>query len=191
MPGADAVERVLRLNVGHSGMMIRQDSFRVTPGYEEGFPYTIDTRLAIRLCEVGDVGYIDEPLYAFRQHGSNLHRRDESGLVQHEYLPLIDAVFEGPLGSRIPHPRAARRRVEQNTLIHLPRQYIFSGEALTGWKLYWHSVKLWPYRTVAQRGTIDLLTRTALGRRNYAWLRARLRPNQPTPPIGEAVGFPQ
>ena len=172
--GEHAFEYVLMLNMTHTDMMIRQNAYRATPGYQEGFPHTTDAMLAVHLCEVGEVGCIDRSLYAFRQHGSNLHRRDESGLVKEEYLPMIAAAFDGPLGLRMGDPRAARRRVEQNALIH-PRQYIFSGDPRTGWWFYWHSTKLRPYRTLAQRATANLLARTVLGDRGYARLRSRYR----------------
>jgi glycosyltransferase involved in cell wall biosynthesis len=171
--GEKALESVLMLNLTHTGMMIRQDAYRATPGYQEGFPHTADTMLAVHLCEVGDVGYIDRSLYAFRQHGSNLHLQDELGLVEDEYFPMIATAFAGPLGSRIEHPRAARRRVERNALVHLPRQYIFSGDLRSGWRFYWRSTRSRPYRTVSQRATAYLLARTVLGERSYARLRNR------------------
>jgi glycosyltransferase involved in cell wall biosynthesis len=171
LPGGRAVEHILMLNSTHTGMMIRQDAYRATPGYQEGFPHTTDTMLAVHLCEVGDVGYIDRSLYAFRQHGSNLHLRDEWRLVEDEYFPMITAAFDGPLSSSIEHPRATRRRVEQNALVHLPRQYIFSSDPRTGWRFYWRSARRRPYRTVVQRATADLLARTVLGERRYARLR--------------------
>jgi glycosyltransferase involved in cell wall biosynthesis len=173
-PGEQAVEHLLMLGLTHTGMMIRQDAYRATVGYEEGFAHTTDTMLAVHLCEIGEVGYVDRSLYAFRQHGSNLHLRDEAGLVENEYFPMIAAAFDGPLLSKMDDPRAARRRVEQNALIHLPRQYIFGGDPRTGWWLYWHSTKLRPYRTIAQWGTAYLLARTVLGERGYDWFRTRL-----------------
>jgi glycosyltransferase involved in cell wall biosynthesis len=172
-PGERALERLLMLGLTHTGMMIRQDAYRATPGYEEGFPHTTDTMLAVHLCAVGEVGYVERSLYAFRQHGSNLHLRDEAGLVENEYFPMIAAAFAGPLPSKMDDPGAARRRVEQNALIHLPRQYIFSGDPRRGWRLYWQSTKVRPYRTVAQRETAYLLARTALGQHRYEWFRTR------------------
>ena len=159
------------LGLTHTGMMIRQDSYRDSPGYEDGFGHTADNMLAVRLCELGTVGYIDKSLYAFRQHGSNLHFHDEAGLVDSEYFPMIAAAFDGPLVSKMDDPGATRRRIEQNALIHLPRQHIFSGDLRTGWWLYWQSTKLRPYRTIAQRSTAYLLARTVLGERGYDWVR--------------------
>jgi hypothetical protein len=87
---------------------------------------------------------------------------------------MIAAAFDGPLRSKIVNPRAARRRVEQNALIHLPRQYVFSGDPRTGWWFYWQSLKLRPVLTVGQRATAYLLARTVLGERGYARLRSRI-----------------
>jgi glycosyltransferase involved in cell wall biosynthesis len=175
LPGERAFESLLNLKFTHSGMMIRKDAYRATPGYESGFPHTLDTMLAIHLCEVGDVGYIDQSLYAFRQHGSNMHRQAESGLLVDEYFPMIDAAFAGPLGKKVDDPEAVRRRVEQRALVHLPTQHIFRGDLRTGWWLYWKSLQRKPFRTVAQRATLDLTARTVLGARGFEQLRRRLR----------------
>jgi glycosyltransferase involved in cell wall biosynthesis len=174
VPGEQAVESLLSLMFTHTGLMVRQEAYRATEGYQAGFPHTTDTMLAIRLCEVGDVGYLDQTLYAFRQHGSNLHRQDESRLLETEYLPMIAAAFEGPLGRRLLHSEAVRRRVEQRAFVHLPSQHIFRGELGTGWWLYWKSMRRRPYRTVAQRATLHLLARTVLGGRVFEQLRGRV-----------------
>src|SRR4029453_10232731 len=105
----------------------------------------------------------DRRLYAFRQHDTNLHNRPELAVVRNEIFPVIAAAFDGPLGSRIPDADAARRRVEQRALVHLPTQYIFSGQPRTGWRLYLESLKLRPIDTVFQRRTVSLLARTLLG----------------------------
>ena len=174
LPGEQAIESLLNLKFTHSGLMIRQDAYHATEGYQAGFPHTADTMLAIRLCEVGELGYLDRSLYAFRQHGSNLHRRDESELLETEYLPMIAAAFDGPLGRRLIDSGAARRRVEQRALVHLPSQHIFRGELRTGWWLYWESMRRRPYLTVAQRATLHLVARTLLGERGFEQLRCRL-----------------
>jgi glycosyltransferase involved in cell wall biosynthesis len=174
LPGERALEALLSLNFTHTGMMVRQDAYRATEGYQSAFPHTMDTMLAVRLCELGDVGYIDRSMYAFRQHGSNLHRHDESELLEREYLPLIGAAFDGPLGKKLTDPEGVRRRVEQRALVHLPTQHIFRGELGTGWWLYWRSVKAHPYRTLVQRRTLHLVARTILGGRRFDRLRRRL-----------------
>lgn len=174
LPGEEAVEAILSFALTHTGMMMRLDALRATSGYQEGFPHIIDMMLAVRLCEVGDVGYIDRSLYAFRQHETNLHLRPQLEVVRREVLPVIDAAFDGPLGARVQDAAAVRRRVVGKALVHLPTQYIFVGQYRAGWRMYWESVKVRPAATIVQPRTLSLLSRTVLGDRGHRWLTSRL-----------------
>jgi glycosyltransferase involved in cell wall biosynthesis len=182
--GGHALERVLTFALNHSGMMFRLDAYRATDGYPDRYPHVADMLLAGRLCAVGDVGYIDRQLYGFRKHGENLHLRPEAHVMRDEILPVIDEAF-AVAGGRLPDAAAARRRVVRNALVHLPTQYVFSGQRRIGWRLLWESAKLHPYDTIVQRRTLVLLARTVLGARGYGWLIARVRPpadeNAPVP----------
>jgi glycosyltransferase involved in cell wall biosynthesis len=175
LPGADAIEQILGFAINDTGMMMRLDAYRRTAGYPEDSPHICDTQLAARLCAIGDVGYIDRPLYAFRQHGSNWHLGHHSSIVRDEILPMIDEAFDGPLAARIDDPAGTKRRIVRNALVHLPTIYIFNDERLAGWRMYWESFKIKPIDTFAQARTLALLARTLLGRRGYAWLRQRVK----------------
>jgi glycosyltransferase involved in cell wall biosynthesis len=179
VPGEVAVEQILHFNLNDTGTMIRLDAYRRTAGYPERSPHISDTQMASRLCAVGDVAYIDRPLYAFHQHGTNLHFRHQAPVMRDEILPMIDEVFDGPLRERMADPEATKRRIVRNALVHLPTMYIFSGAALAGWRMYWESVKIKPLDTVLQRRTLALLARTVVGGRAYGWLRQRMAPDQP------------
>jgi glycosyltransferase involved in cell wall biosynthesis len=175
LPGPQAVEAVLSFTLGHTGMMMRVDAYRSTPGYNTAYPHIADMHLGVLLCELGDVGYIDRQLYAFRVHGTNLHLHPQRAVVRNEMLPVIAAAFDGPLGARVPDAAAVRRRVERRALVHLPTQYIFAGKPRVGWRLYWDSVKERPADTVLQPRTVSLLSRTVLGQRGHEWVAARAR----------------
>jgi glycosyltransferase involved in cell wall biosynthesis len=100
VPRELALEKVLTFYLNHSGTMLRLDYYRKTRGYSEQFPQLCDILLAVELSERGDVvGYINRPLYAFRQHGANLNLHPEMQIVKKEVLPVIAAGFNGPLGS--------------------------------------------------------------------------------------------
>lgn len=174
LPGEEAVEAVLRFNLNDTGTMVRLDAYRKTEGYPRNAPHICDTQLCARLCSVGSVGYIDRSLYAFRQHGENLHRRHQGTVVRDEILPMIEEVFDGPLAQRMSDPVAVKRRLVRNALVHLPTIYIFGGQRLTGWRVYWASVKLRPIDTLLQGRTLALLARTILGHDAYDWLRERV-----------------
>jgi glycosyltransferase involved in cell wall biosynthesis len=179
VPGEVAVEQILHFNLNDTGTMIRLDAYRQTAGYPERSPHISDTQMASRLCAVGDVAYIDRLLYAFHQHGTNLHFRHQAPVMRDEILPMIDEVFDGPLAARMADPEATKRRIVRNALVHLPTMYIFSGAELAGWRMYWESLKIRPRDTIMQRRTLALLVRTLLGGRAYSWIRQRLAPGQP------------
>jgi glycosyltransferase involved in cell wall biosynthesis len=164
-PGSDALEMVLAFAINHSGMMFRLDAYRATAGYPDRYAHVADMLLAGRLCATGDVGYIDQPLYGFRKHGGNLHLRPELHVLRDEMIPVIEQSYAGlPDGTA---DAEAKRRAIRRALVHLPTQYVFSGQAAMGWRLYWESAKIHPYDTICQRRTLSLVGRTVLGRRGY------------------------
>jgi glycosyltransferase involved in cell wall biosynthesis len=163
LPGELALEAILGFNTNHSGMMLRLDAYRQCGGYPDGFVMCLDILLAVRLCEHGDVGFLDQELYAFRQHGANDHLALRLRGIRDEILPVIGAAFDGPLCGKLKNPAAVRRRVLRRALVHVPTQNIFSGHVRLGWRMYWESVKVRPLETVFQRRTISLVARTLLG----------------------------
>ena len=166
--GEDALDGILGFSLGHSGMMLRLDAYRACGGYPDGFKYYDDMLLAVRLAELGDVGYVDDGLYAGRQHSGNEHLTPQLKVVEQEILPIIDIAFSGPLGQRLPDAAAARRRIEKRALVHHATFHIFSGRPRQGWRLYWESAKARPVETIFQLRTINLVARTALGGTAYA-----------------------
>jgi glycosyltransferase involved in cell wall biosynthesis len=171
MPSEEALEGLLSFQLADSGLMFRLDCFRATAGYPDDRPHVADQLLAVRLSEQAElVGYLDRPLYAFRQHGSNLNLRAESDVVKREFLPALDEAFRGPVGVRL--PRSVKRRMRRTMLVHLPTQFIFNDRRRAGWCLYWESVKVRPIDTVFQPRTLALAARTVLGARGYDRLRS-------------------
>ena len=172
VPGPVALETVLAFTLNHSGMMFRLDAYRRTAGYPDRYAHVADMLLAGRLCATGDVGYIDRPLYAFRKHGGNLHLRPELHVLRDEMIPVITESFAGlPAGTA---DAAAERRAVRRALVHLPTQYVFSGQLKIGWRLFWESVKVRPVDTVCQRRTLSLVGRTLLGKRAFHAVATRV-----------------
>lgn len=160
LPGEQAIEAMLGFSITHSGMMIRLDSYRAAGGYPSGFIMCLDVMLAVRLAEQGDVGYLDETLYAFRVHGGNDHLAPRWRVIRDEILPMIDAAFAGPIGAKLRDASAVKRRVRRRALVHVPTQLIFSGRLRAGWRMYWESVKARPIDTLFQRRTLALVAQT-------------------------------
>jgi glycosyltransferase involved in cell wall biosynthesis len=173
VPGERALEAVLGFTLTHSGMMVRLDAYHASGGYPDGLPHVDDMLLGVRLCELGDVGYVDDELYAFRQHGGNIHLAPQLAVMREEILPVLEAAFDGPLGPRV--PAATQRRLRRQALVHLPTQYVFRGEPAVGWRLWWESARLRPVDTVLQPRTLSLVARTLLGARLFARISARRR----------------
>ena len=171
LAGEVAVEDILKFNLTHSGMMLRLAAYRATDGYPTRYPHIADTMMAARLCAVGSVGYIDRALYAFRQHGSNLHVQPQLDVVREEVLPMIAEIFAGPLGDRIPDRDAARRRIDKRRAdppadpVHLPGRLSHRLAAVVGERA--------GHAGCHRAPTADpvLVIRTMFGQRGYQWLR--------------------
>ena len=175
LSGEDALADILGFSFGHSGLMLRLSTYRATLGYPDDMPHIDDLVLAVRLAELGSVGYIDEELYAFSQHGANVHLAPQRSVIGDEILPMIAMAFDGPLGDRCLDARATRRRVEKRALVHLPTAYIFRDHRLAGWRLYFASVRQRPLLTVLQPRTLALIARTVLGQHGFDALQSAAR----------------
>jgi hypothetical protein len=171
LAGELALDQILGFSFGHSGMMLRLDTYRATGGYPDGMPHIDDLVLAVHLAERGSVGYIDAELYAFRQHGATVHMSPQRSVVRDEILPMISDAFDGPLGTRLPDAGRTRRNIERRALVHLPTACIFTDRRRDGWRLYWESVRIRPLLTVLQPRTLSLIARTLLGRRGFDAVR--------------------
>lgn len=176
LPGELALVDILGFTFGHSGMMLRLDAYRASGGYPDGMPHIDDLVLAVRLAEFGTVGYIDAELYAFSQHGANVHMSPQFSVVRDEILPMIDEAFAGPLGARVPDRDTVRRGIERRALVHLPTAYIFTDRRRDGWRLLWESVRVRPAMTLLQPRTVSLVARTVLGQRGFDALRNGIEP---------------
>lgn len=172
--GENAIEKVLNLSVAHSGPMIRMETYRVTGGYDNGFIHANDLKLWHDLCIQGNVGYIDRPLYATRQHDLSLSKSATIQVLQKDALRIVDLVFSGPLAKNMHNPGSVKRRVIRKLLTHYSTQLAFSGQYLAAWQAYWVNLKLRPIDTLLQRQTFVLTVRTLLGANGYSTL-ARLR----------------
>ena len=172
--GENALADILGFSFGHSGLMLRLSTYRATLGYPDDMPHIDDLVLAVRMAELGSVGYVDAELYAFSQHGANVHMSPQQSVIRDEVLPMIELAFDGPLGDRLPNARAVRRGVERRALVHLPTAYIFTDRTLDGWRLYFQSVRQRPMTTVLQPRTLSLIARTILGQRRFESVRAAI-----------------
>jgi glycosyltransferase involved in cell wall biosynthesis len=169
-PGELTIEKILTLYVAHTGPMMRTSAYHACGGYDAHFPHAADLKLWHDLCIQGKVGYINQPLYASRQHKLSLSKSTKLQILLEEALQLNEIVFRGPLAQRMADPAAMRSRTVRKLLTHYAIQLVFSGEHYAAWRAYWVSVRLRPRETVFQKQTIALIIRSVLGAKGYQLL---------------------
>jgi hypothetical protein len=160
---------ILGFNFGHSGLMFRLDLYRQTDGYPDDMAIIDDLVMALRLAELGSVGYLNDQLYAFRQHTTNTHLSPDRFVIREQILPLIDEAFAGQLARRIPEPGRTRlrREIERQALVHGATASIFAGNYRGGWAEWLRAAQVRPWLTVAQPRTLSLVARSLLRPRAF------------------------
>ncbi len=174
LAGASAFKQFLESSpVLHSGALIRRDSYLRVGGYDADFQFSVDTVMWLKLAIVGDVGYINEPLFAYRAHDSNLSQsRRAIWQATDEMLRGVDRALgldSGTLGLREKqHLRAMGRK---RALVAVPTLDVFSGRTWRGIQEYWNAARRYPVETLGQRRGLALLARALLGPSHYSALR--------------------
>lgn len=69
---AEFADLVMANHVSHSGTMVRRSCHVAVGGYNPRLPYAGDLDLWLRLSARYQVGYLAEPLYAYRQHAASM-----------------------------------------------------------------------------------------------------------------------
>lgn len=172
VPGVVAVDKAMTLHIGHSGPMFRRDAFERIGGYATRFAYVLDLMLWFDLCTQGDVGYIREPLYAYRQHEASMTATVRHRALLTEMLAAIDTVCDGPLRAQMNDPEARRRRAYADALTAMPVALVFADRYVDAWRSLWEGVKLRPREALLGRRTAVLAARTLLRSKGFAALRS-------------------
>ena len=160
----------------HSGTIIRKTAYEAIGGYDPKLRYSVDAQMWLYLCHTGKVAYIDEHLYAYRFHPTNMSRNMEAvHLGLHEVLAIIDqsfGMFSAPVRRELTwlYKKAVRQTMITPAIFN-----IFQDNYRTGWFYFWVAVKIRPIETVVQKGVVILFLRTLLGEHNYQQLK-QLRP---------------
>jgi hypothetical protein len=97
--------------VPHSGTLVRRSVHEQIGWYDPALPHAGDWDLWLRVACVADVGYIAEPLYAYRVHGSNMSIKRYSPAHENgEVLLTVEKAFAGLPASAPADIRANRER---------------------------------------------------------------------------------
>ncbi len=171
VPGVEAVQKAMGFYIGHSGPMFRRDAFLQCGGYDLTYHFVLDLKLWFDLCVLGDVAYIADNLYAYRQHSQSMtavlkHRR-----LTKEMLHSIDTVFDGPLGVQMDDPTGAKRQAYTHALTAVPMSLVFGDSYRQSWKIMWESIKLRPRESLLNKRTLIITARTVLGAKWYEKVR--------------------
>ncbi|OAI41816.1 hypothetical protein AYO38_03440 [bacterium SCGC AG-212-C10] len=93
-PGDDFKTLVFSNYVPHSGTLVRRTCHAALGVYDERLPHSGDWDLWLRVAANYGVGYLSEPLYAYRIHSTNMsHSRVSPAQALDELLLTIDKNF--------------------------------------------------------------------------------------------------
>ena len=112
---AEFADLVLANHVSHSGTIVRRECHEAVGGYDPKLPYAGDLDLWLRLAARYRVGYLAEPIYAYRQHRASMTNAGISaGRAIDEMLAAVDKGFlalpaDAPSNLREMYPVAVRR----------------------------------------------------------------------------------
>ena len=165
-------EVITRHYVLHTGTVIRRSAYRAAGGYDPEIKYTLDNTIWPLLACVGNVGYVDEPLFAYRTHGGNMsHSPTAIKATLNEFVRLVDRGFAALPECPTKHDRRLYRRARQAALVSMATMHLFAGQRLGGWRALAYAARMSPFETLLQPRVLSLLVRTIVGRRGFEILR--------------------
>lgn len=174
--GRSTFRRLLHGNfVQHSGTLIRREAYEAVGGYDGRLTNSIDWDLWLRLAKASDVAYIDEPLYAYRLHPRNMHKRMSQPGSHERILAEIFAVIDSATGDE---PRAERDRAYAEAHA-MTATFLFSDfRFASGIERLRRAVATDPTIVMRQHfreALVRLVVGRLLGRRGYALARRLYR----------------
>lgn len=169
--GVIAVEKAMKFYIGHSGPMFRRDAFLNCGGYDLSYHYVLDLKLWFDLCAQGKVAYINDNLYAYRQHNQSMTAILKQRRLMKEMLHSIDTVFDGPLGVQMEDANAAKRDAYSHALTAVPMSLVFGDSYRESWAIMWESIKLRPREAILNKRTAIIGARTLLRSKGFEKIR--------------------
>jgi glycosyltransferase involved in cell wall biosynthesis len=143
--------------LGGSGPLVRADAMRSVDGYDIALSTSADWDVAVRLSVIGSTVTAEEPLFLYRQHGSNMHR--QISVMEHDMRILMSKARDlSETGRRLYRPAMAR------TWTVLAGSYWHAGQRLQAFRCALNAVANAPGQApaLAVRGM-----RTALRRGSF------------------------
>jgi|GEM_PF-5023146 len=199
-PGLEEFQRLMWGNyVLHSGTLLRAEVQRALGPYDAGLPQSGDWDMWLRASLRHDVGYIAEPLYAYRLHRTNMQAKGIAPREQAEQnLRTLERALallpeEAPPAIRLAGGAARRHALLQTTWFDLHngrRRRTWQGAvyalrrapslALSGelWKLLARLVLLTVLGPATFRHAVERITRLRLPTRAGSYLSSTDMPTE-------------
>ena len=190
-PGVEEFRKLMWGNyILHSGALLRREVERELGPYDPALTHTGDWDMWLRAAARHPVGYVAEPLYAYRIHGSNMfHRGLPPWRETEQVVAAVDRAFAA-LPARAPADLlAARAAVRSHALLQTPWWDLHHGRRARTWQGFLYALRRRP--AIVASGELwrflpRLLLMTVVGRESYrratGWLERLRRPGTRTAP---------
>jgi glycosyltransferase involved in cell wall biosynthesis len=162
----------------HSGAMLRTDVARELGPYDPALPHSGDWDMWLRASARHWVGYVAEPLYAYRIHGTNMFQRAMPPQYETDQVLLT---IKRAYASLAPHTPAdllaARTRALRHGLLQTPWFDLHTGHRRRTWRGLLYALRRRPdllWDSELWRFLARLLVMTLAGRDAYRRLDSRL-----------------
>ena len=178
-PGLQEFRKLMWGNyILHSGALLRREVERELGSYDPALTHTGDWDMWLRAAARHPVGYISEPLYAYRIHSANMfHRALPPWRETDQVLSTIERAFAYLPPGTPPDLLAARSAVRSHAVLQTPWWDLHHGRRVRTWQGFLYALRRRP--AVVASGELwrfmpRLLLMTAVGREPYrratAWL---------------------
>ena len=171
-PGVEEFRKLMWGNyVLHSGALLRREVERELGPYELALTHTGDWDMWLRAAARHPVGYVAEPLYAYRIHGTNMFHR---GIPPWRETDQVVAAVERAFAFLPPGAPAdlwaARPAVRSHALLQTPWWDLHHGRRKRTWQGFAYALRLRP--AIVASGELwrfvpRLLLMTIVGREPY------------------------
>jgi GT2 family glycosyltransferase len=144
--GLDEFRQLMKVNyVPASGTLIRREVQDQLGLYDPRLPHSGDWDMWLRAFARGDVGYIAEPLYAYRVHGQNMSiRRISPGRAIDDLLLTMGKAFEALPDDAPAGLRGARRTVLGHALFRTAWIDLYAGRRDRAWRGFAYALRYHP-----------------------------------------------
>jgi len=187
--GAEEFRKLMWGNyVLHSGALLRREVERDLGPYDPALTHTGDWDMWLRAAARHAVGYVAEPLYAYRIHGVNMfHRGLRPERQTDQVVRTVDRAFAALPPGAPPDLLAARRAVRSHAFLQTPWFDLHNGRRRRTWQGFLYALRRRPALVASGelwRFVPRLVLMTAVGREPYRRALSRVerlrRPRVPS-----------